>query len=117
MKVRLKTTTKGLEQDCNRLNEALVGRYLTYPAMQGASPNTVMTYENGLRNFLRFLGGQSILAVKHADLLSYLSGLDRRGLSKSSVANQLYARSKQWRQMTRWSGPLPAPRPSSTIGC
>src|SRR6266853_993179 len=91
MKVRLKTTTKGLEQDCYRLHEALVGRYLTYLAMQGASPNTVMTYENGLRNFLRFLRGQSILTVEHADLLSYLSGLDRRGLRKSSAANHLYA--------------------------
>jgi len=91
MKVRLKTTTKRLQEDCSRLNEALVGRHLTYLSAQGASPNTVMTYENGLRNFLRFLGGQSILTVAHADLLLYLSELDRRGLSKSSAANHLYA--------------------------
>jgi len=91
MQVRLNATTKGLQQDCNCLNEALIGRYLTYLAMQGASPNTVITYENGLRNFLRFLRGQSILTVEHADLLLYLIGLDRRGLSKSSAANHLYA--------------------------
>jgi site-specific recombinase XerD len=91
MKVRLKTTTKGLRQDRNRINEALVGRYLTYLEMQGASANTVVTYENGLRNFLRFLRGQSILTVAHADLLLYLSELDRRGLCKSSTANHLYA--------------------------
>ena len=91
MRVRFKATTQGLKADPNRLNEALVGRYLTYLGMQRASPNTVTTYENGLRNFLRFLCGQSILAVKHADLLLYLSDLERRGLSKSSAANHLYA--------------------------
>jgi site-specific recombinase XerD len=91
MKVRLKTTMKRLQEDCSRLNEALVGRHLTYLAAQGASPNTVTTYENGLHNFVRFLGGQSILTVEHADLLLYLSELDKRGLSKSSAANHLYA--------------------------
>jgi site-specific recombinase XerD len=91
LQITLKATTKGLRQDCNHLNHALVERYLSYLAMQGASPNTLRTYANGLRNFLRFLRDQSILTVEHADLLLYLSGLYRRGLIKSSAANHVYA--------------------------
>jgi integrase/recombinase XerC len=91
MQITFKARTEGLRQDCDRLNQALVGRYLTYLAAQGASPNTVITYANGLRHFLRFLRGQSILTVEHADLLLYLSGLYSRGLSKSSAANHVYA--------------------------
>jgi integrase/recombinase XerC len=89
--VAVTATVKGLQQDFSRLNEALVERHLAYLEAQGASPNTVVTYRNGLRNFLRFLRGQSILSVAHADLLLYLGGLYERGLSKSSAANHVYA--------------------------
>src|SRR5258706_3402594 len=80
-----------LQRDYSRVNQLVVQRYLDNLHVEGKSPHTALAYGNALRDLLKFLQGQNLLNLQHADLLQYLAGLYERGFSKSSAAHRVYA--------------------------
>lgn len=77
--------TPNLQRSYARFNQLLIRRYLDWLGIRGCSPNTLRTYRRALQEFVRFLGGRSVLTVRHAELLEYLAGIYDRGVAKSSV--------------------------------
>ncbi|MFM7083651.1 MAG: tyrosine recombinase [Hyphomicrobium sp.] len=59
----------------------------------GASPNTIEAYRNDLRSFKEFISkkNKSILSSTRADISSFLTKLDKEGLSTASRARRLSA--------------------------
>ncbi len=72
---------------------------------QGASPQTIRSYESDLRQFSTFLGGAAKApgpeAVGTSHIREYLAWLDRQGEKKSSLARKLAALRSFYRFLIR----------------
>jgi site-specific recombinase XerD len=66
-------------------NRTILQRYQTYLNVRGFSPETQKAYAYHLRYFVQFLGGKSMLAVQHMELIYNLTRLHNDGLGKSSM--------------------------------
>jgi site-specific recombinase XerD len=70
-------------------NSQLADKFIQWLEVGGRSAHTIRAYGRLAHDFADFIGSRSILDCQHFDVRDYLSRLQKRGTSGSTIARQI----------------------------